>query len=304
MAFSYEPLVGLIAAPYTPFHDDGSLKLSIIDKYVEHLSADRVAGAFVCGTTGEGVSLTISERMQVAERWVEASKGQLRVVVQVGGTCLADAKALAAHAQQIGAAGISCLPPFYYRAADLETLLDFAGEVAGAAPALPFYYYHIPSMTKVELQVRDLLEHGGRRIKTLVGAKCSYDDVFDLGECVRLEDGRFNVLYGRDEALLSALAVGAPGGIGSTYNTAAPLFHKVIECYVQGDMTGALQAQHRANAFIAILAKFGGLPAGKATMRMLGVDCGPTRLPLRTLLYGQIEALEKAFGDLAALRTP
>lgn len=303
MAFSYEPLVGLVAAPYTPFHDDGSLRLSVIDKYVEHLVGDRVTGAFVCGTTGEGVSLTTPERMQVAERWVEASKGKLRVVVQVGGTCVADAKALAAHAQQVGAAGISCLPPFYYRAADLETLIDFCAEVANAAPALPFYYYHIPAMTKVELHVRDLLAHGGRRIKSLVGAKCSYEDVFDLGECVRIEDHRFNVLYGRDEALLSALAVGAPGAIGSTYNLAAPLFHKVIERFVQGDMPGALAAQTRANEFIAILAKFGGLPAGKATMRMLGIDCGPVRLPMRTLLYSQVEGLEKSFGDLMKLRS-
>lgn len=302
LAFSYEPLVGLVAAPYTPFHDNGSLNLAVLDKYVEHLVNDKVNGAFICGTTGEGVSLTIEERLQVAQRWMEAGKGKLRIVVQVGGTNLSDAKMLAAHAQRIGAAGISCLPPFYYKARDLETLIDYCGEVAQSAPALPFYYYHIPAMTNVEVCVHDLLASGGRRIKNLVGAKCSFDDLFDLGESIRLEEGRFNLLFGRDEMLLAALAVGAPGAIGSSYNTAAPLFHVVIEEFLRGDMQAAQAAQARANEFIAVLLAHGGMPAGKAAMKFLGVDCGPVRLPLRSLLFAQIEALEKALAPLQPKR--
>src|SRR5438105_15938504 len=111
------PLTGLIAAPFTAFHDDGSLNLALIEKQAASLLANGVTGAFICGTTGEGPSLTTAERMQVAERWQSAAGAQLRVIVHVGHTALGDCQALAAHAQQIGAAAIGCVAPFFYKPA-------------------------------------------------------------------------------------------------------------------------------------------------------------------------------------------
>ena len=105
------PLTGLIAAPYTPLHADGSLNLPVIEKLAASLLANGVTGAFVCGTTGEGVSLTVAERMQVAERWQQIAGAQLRIIVHVGHTSLVDARSLAAHAEKIGAQGVSCLAP-------------------------------------------------------------------------------------------------------------------------------------------------------------------------------------------------
>ena len=78
------PLLGLVAAPFTAFHTDGSLNLALIEKQAASLVANGVAGAFVCGTTGEGISLTVAERMQVAERWQQVAGPQLRVIVHVG----------------------------------------------------------------------------------------------------------------------------------------------------------------------------------------------------------------------------
>jgi N-acetylneuraminate lyase len=57
---------GLIAAPHTPFAADGSLNLGVIEKQCEKLIDDGVTGAFICGSTGEGVSLSTAERQAVA----------------------------------------------------------------------------------------------------------------------------------------------------------------------------------------------------------------------------------------------
>src|SRR5690242_8217785 len=95
-------LGGLIAAPHTPFDAQGALCLSTIEKQAELLAASGVKGAFICGTTGEGLSLTTDERMQVAQRWVEASRGALKVIVHVGHNCQRDAIALAEHADRVG----------------------------------------------------------------------------------------------------------------------------------------------------------------------------------------------------------
>src|SRR5947209_17091760 len=100
-------LTGLVAAPHTPLHADGSLNLAAIECQAQLLLETGVRGAFVCGTTGESHSLTVEERMQVAARWLQVAGGRLPVVVHVGHNCLADARALAAHAQRIGADAIA-----------------------------------------------------------------------------------------------------------------------------------------------------------------------------------------------------
>ena len=92
------PLRGLIAATYTPLHADGQLNLDRIAKLVDHLLADRVDGLYVCGSTGEGMSLSSDERRSVAQTFVEAAAGRVPVIVQVGHNSLAEARELAAHA--------------------------------------------------------------------------------------------------------------------------------------------------------------------------------------------------------------
>src|SRR5690349_12312343 len=96
-------LTGLVAAPHTPMAADGSVLPRSIDQQVQLLIEGGVSAAFVCGTTGEGLSLTSAERMQVVERWVRAAPTSLPVVVHVGHTSAPEARALAAHAQSVRA---------------------------------------------------------------------------------------------------------------------------------------------------------------------------------------------------------
>jgi N-acetylneuraminate lyase len=92
--------------------------------------------------------------------------------------------------------------------------------------------------------------------------------------------------------LLSGLAMGAQGAIGSTYNYAAPVYHRIIAAFARGDLAAAQAEQARANAMIAVLIRHGGMPpAGKAFMKAIGLDCGGSRLPLRSLTDEQAEAL-------------
>lgn len=280
---AYPPLHGLTAAPYTAFHANGSLSLALIEKQAASLVANGVTGAFVCGTTGEGASMTTTERLQVAERWQAVAGSQLRVLVNVGHTSLAECREIAAHAQRIGAAGIGCFAPFFYKPANIEDLVAFCVEVAAAAPELPFYYYQIPSMTGVSLPVVEFLHAAVGRIPNLAGVKFTYENLMDFAACVRFDGGRLSVVFGRDEVLIAGLSVGARGAIGSTYNFLAPVFHDLMADFQKGDLEKARAKQAEANAVIDVLIRFGGLNAGKAAMKLIGIDCGPTRLPLRPL---------------------
>ena len=85
------------------------------------------------------------------------------------------------------------------------------------------------------------------------------------------------------EILLAGLASGADGAIGSTFNYSAPVYNRVMAAFERGDMAEAMRDMARARECVRILIDFGGLPAGKAMLKLCGIDCGPARLPLRTL---------------------
>ena len=300
---------GLIAAPYTPFDRAGDLKLGAIERYAAHLVAAGVTGAFVCGTTGEGVSMTLDERMAVAQRWAEVAGGSLNVIVHVGTTSQRDAMALAAHAQRVGADAVSTLPPFFFRPSGAGQVVEFCRPIAAAAPELPFYYYHIPSMSGVLLPVVDLLAAARERIPTFRGVKFTHPDLMDFQRCLAAAaaaDDEIELAWGADEMLLGALAVGAKAAVGSTYNYAAPIYQQMIAAHRAGDLPTARRLGVQTCDAVAVLLRHGVLRTGKATMAMIGLDCGPTRPPIEPLTADETAAVREAYeqiGLFAALKT-
>jgi N-acetylneuraminate lyase len=152
--------------------------------------------------------------------------------------------------------------------------------VAAAAPKLPFYYYHMPGMTGVNIPVREFLALAPSQIPNFVGVKFTHEDLGDYADSYALAQKRYSMLFGRDEILLSGLQIGAEGAVGSTYNYAAPLYHQLMTALAAGDLATARARQTQAREFIDIMNGLGGLPAGKAIMKFIGVDCGPVRAPL------------------------
>lgn len=284
-------LTGLIAAPFTPFHVDGSLNPDAIDPMTKLLIESGVTGVFVCGSTGEGHSLSVAERTMSAERWMKAVHGRMPVLLHVGHNSLSEARTLAAHAASIGASAIAVVAPSYYKPKSVDDLIDFMAPVAAAAPALPLYYYNIPSMTGVSLPVPQILEKGKKRIPTLNGVKFSHSDLQELQECLALDGGAFDVVFGFDEMLLAGLALGCRGAVGCTYNFAAPLYNRMIAAFDKGDLITARREQLKSVELIRALYDFGLLPASKALMGMLGIDCGPVRAPLKAFTKVQTRAL-------------
>lgn len=278
------PLTGLVAATHSPFHADGSLNLAVVEAQAAHLAASGVQFAFICGSTGESHSLTLEERRALAVRWLEVTRGAaLKVIVHVGTNCLTDARALAAQAQQLGAVAVAALAPSYFKPRTVPSLVDCCAEIAGGCPELPFFYYDIPALTGFTLPMPDFLTQARDRIPNLAGIKFTNADLMMFQQTLRFDGGAFSVPWGCDEYLLAALALGATGAVGSSYNFAAPVYHRVIAAFERGDLPAARDAQYQSVQLIALLASRGYMGAAKATMQMLGVDVGPARLPNGTL---------------------
>jgi N-acetylneuraminate lyase len=292
-------LTGLVTATHTPFDDAGELCLATVEKQAEHLLTNGVRTVFIGGSTGESHSLTLAERLMLAERWSAVARGSaLRVVVHVGSNCLADARALAAGAEQLQAAAISALAPSYFKPRSLDDLVDWCAAVAAAAPGLPFYYYDIPAMTGVQLSMPEFLDRAAPRIANLAGIKFTNPDLMAYLRCLRSQGGRFDVPWGIDEFLLAAVAVGAGGAVGSSYNFAAPIYHRLIAAAARGDLAAARDEQFRSVQLITLLGEFGYMAAAKALMAQLGVPVGPPRPPHSALSQAQATALASALERL------
>jgi N-acetylneuraminate lyase len=241
----------------------------------------------------------VVERMNLAQRWTEVmGRRKLKLVVHVGHNCMEDARTLAAHAQRIGADAISAMAPCYFKPATADDLIEFMAPVGAAAPGLPLYFYDIPALTGVNVPLTEFLRKGKARIPNLAGIKFTSTDLVALQDCLNADDGSFNILFGSDEMLLAALALGVPGAVGSTYNYAAPLYARMIEAFQAGDLVTAQALQLKSVRLVQTLVPYGVLAAGKALMSLMGADCGPVRPPVRRLteeqkerLFRQVEAL-------------
>lgn len=290
---------GLVAATHTPFQEDGSINLSVVEKQAEHLLRTGVSHAFIGGTTGESSSLTFEERRTLAVRWIEVTcNSALKVIVHVGANCLLDSCALARQAQELGAVAVSALAPSYFKPGSHGTLVSSMAQIAAAAPELPFYYYEIPTMTGLTLLPSEFLEQATEVIPNLAGIKFTSSNLMEYQLCRASHDGRFDIPFGFDEMLLAALALGAKGAVGSSFNFAAPIYLRIIGAFDRGDFKCAREEQMRSVRVIQALASRGYMAAAKAVMSMLGVEVGPPRLPCAALNASQIQALRAELEEI------
>uniref|UniRef100_A0A8C2BWD0 N-acetylneuraminate lyase n=1 Tax=Cyprinus carpio TaxID=7962 RepID=A0A8C2BWD0_CYPCA len=210
MSRSIKKLTGLVAATFTPLTAEGEINLSVIGPYIDYLiEKQNVKSVFINGTTGEGCSLTVDERKQLAAAWCQHGKDKLeQVIVHVGCMSIKDSQELAQHAASIGADGIAVISPSYFKPVNADALRLFIKEVSTFAPDLPMYYYHIPSMTGVAFDAADVLNGIEQVIPSFQGVKYTGTDLRDLGQCVCYSQSHnWSVLFGVDEQLLGALVL-------------------------------------------------------------------------------------------------
>lgn len=291
-------LKNLIAAVYAPMHENQSLNLGLIPKYAKFLKINNVVGAFVNGSTGDFASLTIEERKLIIDAWAENRSENFAIVNHVGHTSLKEAMDLASHsANKVDA--ISALAPYYFKVPSLQSLVDYCAKIAACAPNQPFYYYHIPDLSGADFSMIDFLKLAKDQIPNLAGIKFTKNNLIDYQYCKNFDNGSKNILFGVDEIFLTSLPLGAKGWVGSTYNHLAPLYYAVKEAFENNDMEKAAQLQTKSMLFVDTLNSRGGFNgAGKSFMKILGIDCGPSRFPHKTFSMEELLEIKVILKDL------
>eukprot|EP01083_Nonionella_stella_P225754 802303_1 len=166
---------GLVAAVFSPFDDSMKLNLSVVPEQAAFLNATGVEYAFIAGTTGESVSLSQSERQQLLEAWLSiAPTYNTKVIAHVGANCIEESKELTKHAVSLNSSHLvafAAMPTSFFKPVTIDALAHLMRDIANAAPNLPFYYYHLPSMTGVEFSMYDFITYAGTMIPNLMGIK-------------------------------------------------------------------------------------------------------------------------------------
>lgn len=295
-----ERFEGLIAAPFAPMNDQGEVMYERIESYYNLLEKNGVVGAFINGSTGEGVSLSQKEKMKIVEAWTNRAKTKrsVKIITLVGGTSYVECIENALHAKEAGVDAIALIAPFYFKPAGARQLAEFVSKVAEQVPGLPVYFYHIPVLSGCYVPMIDFLKEAAPYIPNLAGIKYTHEDFMDFLSCIHFMDGKYEMMWGRDENMLSALILGTRSAVGSTFNYAAPIYQQLIAAYDRGDFATARQRQQQSIDMIMLLGKYGGIATGKAYMRYIGFDCGQFRSPVKNMGHDKFEKFREEVRSL------
>lgn len=295
----FDHLKGIIPAFMTGFTDDTSALSEVrIRQHARNLTDAGVQGLYVGGSSGEMLLCSVRERKQLLEAVISEVDHSASVIAHIGCTGTADTVELARHAKKAGADAISSVTPLYF-AYSFAEVKQYYADIA-AASDLPVIIYNIPARTGMALNLEQL--HELLLIPGVAGMKFTASDFFQLERLISEHPGQ--VFYnGSDEMLLSGLAAGAHGGIGTTYNLMPDVFLTIHRLFRENRIPEAQKVQSLANRVIRVILKYGVLSACKELIRCGGLAYGICRKPFLPLNEEAIQALyEQAFLPLQKWR--
>lgn len=273
-----------MAPVFTPYKNRCETpNIDAIEPYVEMLKSYDVKGVLVNGTSGEGMLLNTEERMLLAEAWQRAcKKHEITVMVQIGGAPHPDVVQLAQHASQLDVDAVLCLPELYFKPKTPEKLVAYLEGIAKHCPTIPFFYYHIPMFTDVNVHMPTFLDIAEKKISNFRGIKYTSGNLDEGSAC--LKEGR-TIFLGADTILCGAVAAGFDSFIMTTINICPEVAFQIINYMNQGEIKAARDKQLQLNAIIADILKDGGgewVSAMKKAFRgkFLSIEVGHTRPPL------------------------
>jgi dihydrodipicolinate synthase/N-acetylneuraminate lyase len=277
------PLIVAAATPLAPGGD--ALDEAAIWPMVRFLEERGADGVFACGTTGEGILLSVDERRRAAVVFRAAVRG--RLIVHCGAQTTAETVALGAHAREIAADAVAVIPPPYFPL-DADALTAHLLAAAEACAPLPFSIYAFaarsgyPVPLEVVARVRDAASN-------LAGLKVSESPFLKVEPFLDLG---LPVFVGSEPLIPAAMARGALGAVSGL----AAAFPEVVRAALDAPDTAAearlrtLRSAMEAHPFIASV---------KHVLRRRGVPLNPDlRAPLRALTEAEGAALDSVLGEL------
>jgi len=286
---------GVFPAVLTPFTASGSVDLGLFAAHVNRLYEAGVDGVYAGGNAGEWYAMPACDRMALAETAAQISRGKGKLLVHVGAMRLEESIELARHAERIGAAAISSLPP-YSQPWSLPEVRGWFDRLSNVTD-LPFFIYYFPRLTG--LASGETFFDAMRTLPRIAGYKFTDANLFDLSLVLQ---GPYTVLNGHDPNFSAALRMGAHGGIGSFYNVAPELVVRLYRASRAGEGDAAERAQAELNRIIQVVRGYRLIPALKHVCALQGFDQGVLREPMLPLTTDEKKRLESQMDAVLCVR--
>jgi len=285
-------LEGVIPALLTPFTRGGKqVDYERACALAARLADQGVQGIFPCGTTGEGLLMTVAERKTLIEELVKAVGKRIKVVVHAGTLDTAGTVELSRHARDVGAAGAGVVTPGFFGYDDASLSKHFES-VAKAVEGFPVLMYNIPGCAKNVLTPEFIVRHA-HAVENICGLKDSRGDMGALNRIIADRPKGFRVINGVDEYSYNALLAGADGSVSSTANVVPEIFLGIFDNVGKGNLKKAWEFQARLGRLCGLF-QYGKMVAYyKEGLRLRGFDPGCVRPPQRELTAGEKRAFAK-----------
>jgi 4-hydroxy-tetrahydrodipicolinate synthase len=205
---------GVFPAVTTQFREDFSLDLAATEKVIDRLIRDGVSGLVLCGTVGEGTSLSADEKRKVLAAAVEVTAGRVPVIAGVAEYTTAMACNLARDCRKIGVDGLMAMPAMVYSAKPSETVAHF--RAVAKASDLPIMVYNNPPIYRTDVTPEMLAELADCEtvacIKESSGATARYADIR------RIMGDRLVLFCGLDDVVVESIMLGCVGWVSGLSN--------------------------------------------------------------------------------------
>lgn len=289
---------GVIPAVLSVFDKDENLDEAGTREFIRYLLSFDIGGLYLTGSTGETFLMNSQERMRQVEIVMEEVGDKVPVVVHVGAMSTRASIELAKHAEKFGAAGISSVPPFYFKFNE-DQIFHYYEDLAGST-SLPMIVYNIPlaGLMTVDQIIRL------SQIENVKGVKYTATALYEVPLIRESCKPGFQIYGGCDELGSSNIALGVDGIIGSFYNVIPDLYLKIWGAVKASDVAKAAQLQGKAVHIIMAGLHSGSMMACiKVWLRGGGVPAGYARRPFSNFtpeeeqkLLDELSAIDQADG--------
>ena len=285
---------GAGVAIVTPFNEDESINYDKLDQLIDYHCNNGTDSIIICGTTGESATMSEKEHMECVKFAIERTKGRLPIIAGTGSNCTRTAIDMSKEAASYGADGLLVVTPYYNKATQ-EGLVGHYTAVAKEAKA-PIIMYSVASRTGCNIEPAT----AARLIKevdNIVGIKEATGDLSEVADVLSMAGGSVDLYSGNDDQIVPILSLGGKGVISVLSNVAPQETHDICAKFFEGDVKGSLELQLKAIPLIEqLFCEVNPIPVKKA-MKLMGMDCGPLRMPLTELTPQHEESLAKAMTE-------
>ncbi|NLZ47857.1 MAG: dihydrodipicolinate synthase family protein [Clostridiales bacterium] len=279
---------GIIPPILTPIDENEMIDEIKLRKLVNYVIEGGVHGILAFGSNGEFYMIEEDEMERALKIILDEARGRVPVYMGIGAISTRKCMKLANMAENLGATGISVLLPMYINPNKKELYHHFK-EIALSVPQMPMLLYNNPGRVGYGIPTDLVVELAGE-IENIVGIKDSSGDMTVTSELIRrTQKLNFKVFGGKDTLIFGALVHGAAGAIATTANVFPKLVTSIYNKYMEGDITGALEAQYKLNPIRLSMDKASFPVGSKDLAKIMGIDVGK---PYKPNLYSEEPVLQ------------